>query len=219
MKIKNLLSGFCASVFLGFSAVASAGLPYLAEEPENNERILAGVYGSSVDGLDKWATSNIGGAEENGVLSATRSIRSDLVSGLEGRGGKFDTTEKWLVAEASSAKGRLFGSPESVVGVEEQTKEWQARTLRTMGIVELSGGALMALGGLALISDSGIAGAIMGGIGAFWAYLGYTDLKAANRFFYPKPLLSRKLKEEKYDHGDFEMVDKAISLVDFNKRF
>ncbi len=98
----------------------------------------------------------------------------------------------------------LFDDQRSVVGYQPQTKEWEARTLRTLGLGELAFGLGTATVGLMVIGDDfvGIIPLIVG-IGV--AYLGYTDLSASKRFFYPDPLFSGdRLKEERLSRTEFD---------------
>lgn len=219
MNVKHLLFIACTGFLCCFFATASAEL--LINSGANSKEGKGGLVGANTfsgHGM-KVEMSDPPGFEKNILLQTVRPARTFSDSGSNEGLDDSGFPGEWLVAEVSTTKRGLFGTPDSVVGHQEQTKEWQARTLRTMGITELSGGALMVLGGLALISDSGIAGVVMGGIGAFWAYIGYTDLMAAKRFFYPDPLLSKNRQDDEYDFGDLEKSDDIASLIHINKTF
>jgi len=97
---------------------------------------------------------------------------------------------------ASAEKPGLFGDQRGSVGNQSQTKEWEARTLRTLGLAELAVGFGTTTVGLLLIGDSAI-GVIPAIVGIAVIYLGYTDLSASKRFFYPDSLLSEdSMKKE-----------------------
>ncbi len=106
--------------------------------------------------------------------------------------------EEWVFAESTQTSEEkkkgfvLFGEPQSVIDYKEQTKEWEARTLRLQGFGEFLGGIGLSIAGLVAIGDYPFAGIISLAIGVGATYLGYTDLKAAKRFFYPDSLFSQK---------------------------
>lgn len=98
---------------------------------------------------------------------------------------------------ASAEKPGLFDDQRGSVGNQAQTKEWEARTLRTVGLAELSVGFGTTTVGLLLIGDSFASGLATAVIGIAVIYLGYTDLSASRRFFYPDSLLSEdSMKKE-----------------------
>ncbi len=119
-----------------------------------------------------------------------------------------DKTDAWLFAHdyrtSTEKKGgfNLFGKPQTVIDYKDQTKEWEARTLRSLGLAEFFGGIGLAITGIAILDDSAPGGlaSIVVGIGA--AYIGYKDLKASNRFFYPHSLYSQKDMPEDHMYPD-----------------
>ena len=121
-------------------------------------------------------------------------------------------TEEWLLAhdtQDSNKKKRDFevlGKPSSVVDYKDQTKEWEARTMRTIGLVEFFGGIGLAITGIVVMDDSAPAGlaAIAAGIGS--AYIGYKDLKASKRFFYPNSFYSQKYINEHQRFGPDNLI-------------
>ena len=114
-----------------------------------------------------------------------------------------------------------FGRVDGVLSSQQQTKEWEARTLRLMALTELGFGTFTTLIALEIIDESAVAGLIFGGIGVGMAYLGYQDMKAAKRFFYPQGLLS----SNDSDYGVGSGKDKAfgnklvVPLVAFGVEF
>jgi len=114
---------------------------------------------------------------------------------------------------ASAAKPGLFEDQRSSVGNQSQTKEWEARTLRTLGLAELAVGLGTATVGVLLMSDSFTAGLVPALIGIAVTYLGYTDLSASRRFFYPDSLLSEdSMKKELLSGTESDPLNKP-SLV------
>ena len=160
--------------------------------------IMVGCFASA-----EWSYS------ESGQIDHAQSIKSETRGQMlsEDIFSPSYKTEEWLFAHettSSTKKKRefnVFGKPQSVVDNRAQTKEWEARTLRSLGLLEFFGGIGLAITGIVIMDDSAPGGlaSIAAGIGA--AYIGYKDLKASKRFFYPNSLYSRKDIREDHMYG------------------
>jgi len=159
---------------------------------------------------------------ESGQIAHPQSMKSETLGNIVSEDVLTPSykTEEWLFAQndkSSTKKKRDFnvlGKPESVVGYKDQTKEWEARTLRSVGLLEFFGGIGLAITGIVVMDDSAPAGlaSIAAGIGA--AYIGYKDLKASKRFFYPNSLYSQKdiREDHRYGHDNTHQKKKNFAV-------
>ncbi len=121
---------------------------------------------------------------------------------------------------ASAAKPGLFEDQRGSVGSQSQTKEWEARTLRTLGLAELAVGMGTATVGILVMSDSFGAGIVPALVGIAVTYLGYTDLSASRRFFYPDSLLSEdSMKKELLSGTDSDPRNKSNLVFAMQMKF
>ncbi len=164
---------------------------------------------------------------ETGQVGQSPSMKSDAGDRIVSEQGVIPSnkTEAWLFAHdyrTSSEKKsgfNLFGKPQTVIDYKDQTKEWEARTLRSLGMLEFFGGIGLAITGIAILDDSAPGGlaAIVAGIGS--AYIGYKDLKASKRFFYPHSLYSQKDMPEDHRYPDKRNQAKKDFAIRMNLAF
>ena len=161
---------------------------------------------------------------ESGQIGQSQSMKSDAIDQIVTKEGVIssDKTEAWIFAHdyrtSSAKKGgfNLFGKPQTVIDYKDQTKEWEARTLRSLGLVEFIGGIGLAITGIVIMDDSAPGGLASIAAGIVSAYIGYKDLKASKRFFYPHSLYSQKEIPEDHMYPDKRNQNKKDFAIHMN---
>ena len=109
---------------------------------------------------------------------------------VDGEAASQPTARSLPPAPAQTAPRLEREMPGTLLSSLDFTKEWQVRTLRTMGVLELGGGTLAVLGGIGFAAMGGdgdtgivfvISGICMAAVGAPFIYWGYQDIRRAHQ--------------------------------------